>query len=206
MDIKSINEKMQQLYEAASFLNEYDPGDLPKAYKPVFGKVSDITYDLEKAGTEDGIVPELHEAQIVFQAKGDEDDVSDVASAMISQYAEFEGKANIEVKDDGNFEIKFDGLWLGETDDLIRMTHHAEALYEGTDCEYVHVEVCADGEWYGRVPKESGIDTTTYLELLEARNRLCKYCKNDECKNCQVTKLIDDATCKAEEAGIVENC
>ena len=33
---------------------------------------------------------------------------------------------------------------------LIRLTHHAEELYEGTGLEYVHVEVCINGRWHGR--------------------------------------------------------
>lgn len=46
--------------------------------------------------------------------------------------------------------------WSGElpetsfTDDLIRLTHHAEGIYDVTGAEYVHVEVCIDGKWYGK--------------------------------------------------------
>lgn len=49
------------------------------------------------------------------------------------------------------------------------------------------------------------ITLETYAELLDARDKLCAYCDNDECDNCQVTKLIDDAHIEAEEAGIIEN-
>lgn len=49
-------------------------------------------------------------------------------------------------------------IWAGKTDelsdedrdDLIRLTHHAEALYEDSNIEHTHVEVCIDGKWYGR--------------------------------------------------------
>ena len=48
--------------------------------------------------------------------------------------------------------------WSGElpeesyTEDLIRLTHHAEGIYDETGAEYVHVEVCVDGKWYGKNP------------------------------------------------------
>ena len=29
--------------------------------------------------------------------------------------------------------------------------------------------------------------------LLDARNKLCKFCENDACERCQVTLLINDA-------------
>lgn len=50
------------------------------------------------------------------------------------------------------------------------------------------------------------IDETTYTELLDARDKLCAYCENNECEKCQVTRLIDDANADAIEAGIVEDC
>lgn len=50
------------------------------------------------------------------------------------------------------------------------------------------------------------IDETTYTELLDARDKLCAYCENDECEKCQVTMLIDDANAEAVESGIIEDC
>ena len=48
-------------------------------------------------------------------------------------------------------------LWIPENcfdeatkNSIIRLTRHAEGIYEGTGAEYVHVEVCINGEWYGR--------------------------------------------------------
>ena len=37
--------------------------------------------------------------------------------------------------------------------------------------------------------------------LLDARDKLCAFCENDECEKCQVTRLIDDAynECDDEE-------
>lgn len=45
--------------------------------------------------------------------------------------------------------------WIGAVgdeyaDEIIRLTHHAEAIYEETEAEHVHVEVCVDGTWYGK--------------------------------------------------------
>ena len=58
------------------------------------------------------------------------------------------------------FSGEFTLLWSGDFDEndldeddidtLIRLTHHAEGFYEDTDAEYVHVEVCINGTWYGR--------------------------------------------------------
>lgn len=37
--------------------------------------------------------------------------------------------------------------------------------------------------------------------LCDARDKLCNFCENDACENCQVTHLIDDAygECEDEE-------
>lgn len=45
---------------------------------------------------------------------------------------------------------KADELSEEDVDHLLRLTHHAEALYEDSNIEYTHVEVCIDGVWYGR--------------------------------------------------------
>lgn len=54
--------------------------------------------------------------------------------------------------EDGTLEFTWEGI-IGEksVDDIIRLTHHAEGIYEDTSAEYVHVEVCIDGKWYGRM-------------------------------------------------------
>lgn len=35
--------------------------------------------------------------------------------------------------------------------------------------------------------------------LLDARDKLCKFCENDECERCQLTLLIDDAYTECDE-------
>lgn len=37
------------------------------------------------------------------------------------------------------------------------------------------------------------ISTNELAELLDARDKLCAFCENDNCEKCQVTMLIDDA-------------
>ena len=47
--------------------------------------------------------------------------------------------------------------WSGDlpnntnVDELIRLTHHAEGIYFDTSAEFVHVEVCINGKWYGKL-------------------------------------------------------
>lgn len=36
-------------------------------------------------------------------------------------------------------------------------------------------------------------------ELLDARDKLCRFCENDACEKCQVTALIDDAYAECDE-------
>ena len=44
-----------------------------------------------------------------------------------------------------------------------------------------------------------------YEELNKAGKVLCKYCENNECSNCQVTHLMDDAYVEAVEEGVVDD-
>ena len=102
----------------------------------------------------------MKEIKIKFEAVGTPDTVDDVCNNFCEYYPEF--SSNMEEEDyEYNEETKeFMLLWSGEFEDdrldehdmdvLIRFTHHAEGFYEGTDAEYVHVEVCVDGKWYGR--------------------------------------------------------
>ena len=50
------------------------------------------------------------------------------------------------------------------------------------------------------------MDENQYTELLDARDKLCSFCKNtDNCPKCQVTLLIDQATNEAIDAGIIDD-
>lgn len=77
------------------------------------------------------------------------------------------------------------------TDDYYEETQ--EQIY--TDDKNI---VCTETE-------SDGIDENTYTELLDARDKLCAYCQCNECENCTVTHLIDDAHDEAIEAGIIKD-
>ena len=98
-------------------------------------------------------------AEIVFEAIGTFDDLHDLYDNLDNEYPEFINdftKEKLEVKNNDDdkmnkyFKCHFYGIWLGDTDDLIRLTHHAEGLYNNTQMEHVHVEVYLNGKWYGR--------------------------------------------------------
>ena len=86
---------------------------------------------------------------ICFEAQGTEVTMEKVLENFAREYPEY---SSLEVKetlcDKGEIKI----LWIGETEtseeELVRLTHHAEGMYEGTDAEYVNVEVCINGKWY----------------------------------------------------------
>ncbi len=49
------------------------------------------------------------------------------------------------------------------------------------------------------------ISENEYTSLLDARDKLCRFCQSDECEKCQVTRLADDAHSEAEKAGILSD-
>ena len=52
---------------------------------------------------------------------------------------------------------------------------------------------------------ENMISESEYTGLLDARDRLCRFCQSEECEKCQVTRLADDAHFEAEQAGILSD-
>ena len=48
------------------------------------------------------------------------------------------------------------------------------------------------------------MDKNKYAEIINAKNILCEYCESDECDNCIVQILADDAANEAIDAGIIE--
>lgn len=95
-----------------------------------------------------------HKIVIEFSAYGTKRDICDVKENLVSNYTEFSGGPAKEAirRYDSHSEIfiRFVGTWDGDVEDAVKLTHHAEALYENTSCEYVHVEVQLDDQWYGR--------------------------------------------------------
>lgn len=53
--------------------------------------------------------------------------------------------------------------------------------------------------------QEDKITKSRYKDIFKAREALCGYCENDECENCIVTLLCDQAHQKAVDAGITED-
>lgn len=102
----------------------------------------------------------MKEIKIKFEAVGYVDTVDDICNNFYTNYSHFSCEMEEEDYEFDNETNEFMLLWSGEFEDneldeddidtLIRLTHHAEGFYDDTDAEYVHVEVCIDGKWYGR--------------------------------------------------------
>ena len=101
----------------------------------------------------------MKEIKIKFEAVGNKNTVDDICNNFYENYPEFSSNMEEEDYKYKSKTKKFMLLWAGEFEDdelddrdmdtLLRLTHHAEGFYEGTNAEYVHVEVCVDGTWYG---------------------------------------------------------
>lgn len=102
----------------------------------------------------------MKEIKIKFEAVGSLDTVDAVCNNFYEGYPKFAANMDEEDFSHNAKANEFMLLWAGEfeddylddrdMDELIRLTHHAEGFYEDTDAEYVHVEVCVNGRWYGR--------------------------------------------------------
>lgn len=159
-NIEKLNKDLQKLYELLCEVKSNAPDmDLSDEWDDVFGGVEDLIDYMDDAGTEDGFVPSINEAEIIFEAVGTSEDLDDLYNNLDNEYPEFKNDFEREELEEKNndddkmtkcFKCHFYGIWLGDTDELIRLTHHAEGLYDQTGMEYVHVEVCLNGKWYGR--------------------------------------------------------
>lgn len=88
-------------------------------------------------------------AIVMFKADNDKNETA--IENFEESYPEFDIK-HIVTDIDPNYDVAI--AFYGEIDedhvnDIIRLTHHAEAIYEDTSFEYVHVEVCIGDERYG---------------------------------------------------------
>lgn len=99
---------------------------------------------------------ENYNIQILFNANTPNYDDADLwRSSLEENYPELE---NVEEKEykynekSGDFHtlVSCTMPTTENINDIICLTHHAEALYECTDFENVHIEVCVDGVWHGR--------------------------------------------------------
>lgn len=154
MDATVFNEKLSQLYHLLCEMQKIAPNEqLTEPWEDVFAGINDTkTYlDAVKGNNE---LPTVYNVEIIFEAEGSREDLYQLYDNL-EQYPEF-------IRDDSkeqcsydvstkNLQIKFFGIWLGDIEDCIKLTHHAEGLYENTDFQFIHVEVCVDGKWHGRV-------------------------------------------------------
>ena len=52
---------------------------------------------------------------------------------------------------------------------------------------------------------QNKISISEYTGLLDARDRLCRFCQSEACEKCQVTRLADDAHFEAKKAGLLSD-
>lgn len=147
-----LNEKLQELYRLTKEINNMVNCNVDNKIGYLLYKIKDLEKSFEYLGINESGVQELHLAEIIFEANGSKDDLSQMYCNLDDEYKEFMAdKLKEEYFVEGNRHFcHFYGLWVGDTDELIRLTHHAEGLYENTKFEYIHVEVRVDGKWYGR--------------------------------------------------------
>lgn len=84
------------------------------------------------------------------------EDPSEIESILEEEYPEFiiQNYSENHLPDGETTSIIIDGYWTKkDTDDFLRLTHHAEAFYDVFD--NIHVEVCIDDKWYGGNEHES---------------------------------------------------
>lgn len=103
--------------------------------------------------------PTMKKCKIIMTCKIKEDDIEEIFNHFIENYPEVElvedenspyNPGIYEKLDNGFMKFEWNGTVKdGGEDEIIRLTHHAEGIYGETSAEYVHVEVCIDGKWYG---------------------------------------------------------
>ena len=150
-----LNKKLQKLYELTKEIKTIAPNmELRDEWEDVFSCVNDMKTYLDDVVDDDGKIPEIYVVEIIFEAVGTENDLSKMYENLNNEYTEFMNDVNREEykydKKNKEHHCHFYGLWIGDVNECVRLTHHAEGLYENTKFEFVHVEVCVDGEWYGR--------------------------------------------------------
>lgn len=98
----------------------------------------------------------MNKAKIYFEARGTIYDIEQVYQNLKQYDCQLDETHYLEnvvedIEDEElyDFSICFEGEWNESEEDLLRLTHHAEGLYENTDLENVHCEVFCNREWYG---------------------------------------------------------
>ena len=157
-DIKTINEQLKQL---DTLLKETRcltfNVELNDDFNKLFHHIHELSKYFDDIKDSNKNIPEIHTAEILFEANGNDDDLADMQSHLDTEYPEFINDCSKEElnvtpidKTQNNYKYHLYGFWIGNTDDLAKLTHHAEAFYDENNFENVHVEVCIDDEWFGR--------------------------------------------------------
>ena len=149
-----------------------EDGSLSKGLAAAEPFVEQLKADAKEFGVEITAISQLNKTNVcvLFQAVGDSETMNRVLENFDSDDLFFDGVIEKISREEENNKIseEFKILWYRYfdrdilTDDLVdqfvRLTHHAECLYEDTNAEYVHVEVEIDGKWYGRNEKEISVN------------------------------------------------
>ena len=109
--------------------------------------------------------------KILFEANGTDRTADAVCCNFHQHYPEFAAEMEEVGYKYDKCKKYFTLLWEGDFDEsflneqngwsligytnrdvLMRLTHHAEGFYDGTDANGVHVEVFVDDKWHGRNP------------------------------------------------------
>ena len=101
--------------------------------------------------------------KMYVSGEGSNDDIDDMANNFYEYYtlSNYMEETDYKEKRIKNRRKSFNVIYEGEIqpsdindfdntiNNFIKMTHHAEGLYENTNLEYIHVEICIDDKWYG---------------------------------------------------------
>lgn len=154
---KELNDKLRMLYDLAMEVNDLIPLEekCPYKWNEFFEECANLRDAFFNLGTENGIVPDFCEVvpvEIILLCSIDNCDIPAICDNFADNYPEVNVDEN-SYENDGDM-VKFS--WIGSVDsaedaeELMRLTHHAEGIYDGTSAEYVHVEVRIGETWYGK--------------------------------------------------------
>ena len=153
--MNKLNTRLNELYTLVNELMDMCPKEdcLTDDWNDVFNDIQNLKTSLNMVTTDDNSLEKLSEVEIVFEAVKTAETNIEMFYENLNNYRNLMVKNTTSVYsdfDDNTVRIYIDGIWIGDMDKCIRLTHHAEDLYENTGFEYVHVEVCINGEWYGK--------------------------------------------------------
>lgn len=157
--VNSLNEQADNF--SRNRFSDYANNKLNKAQMDAvdsFWKLWNTTYALyENIQQKEGYIMKktMTKASLLISGYCKEDP-SEIESILEEEYPEFiiQNYSDNHLPDGETTCIIINGYWTKkDTDDFLRLTHHAEAFYDVFD--NIHVEVCIDDKWYGGNEHES---------------------------------------------------